>query len=225
MGLVAFSAWPRGFRPGLCLKRVLDFVASTVALVLLAVPFALIGLAIRLDSPGPVFFRQERVGKGGRPFRVWKFRTMVKDAERIGLGLNVSATDERITRVGRFLREWALDELPQLINVWLGEMSLVGPRPTVPAQVAVYNDFERRRLEVKPGITGWAQIHGRNAISWDERIRYDVWYVDHWSFWLDLYILLRTIPVVLSRQGLYGPGGINDDLVSRRSGVGVPPGS
>lgn len=100
-------------------------------------------------------------------------------------------------------------------------MSFVGPRPTVPAQVAVYNDFERRRLEVKPGIIGWAQIHGCNAISWDERIRYDVLCVDHWSFWLDLYILLRTIPVVLSRQGLYGPGGLNDDLASRRSaGIG-----
>lgn len=168
-------------RPGLgpFLKRVLDFVASTVGLVVLAVPFALIALAIRLGSPGPVFFRQKRVGRGGRPrrFRVWKFLTMVKDAERIGLGLNVSATDDRITRVGRFLRDWALDELPQLINVWQGDMSLVGPRPTVPAQVALYDDFERRRLEVKPGLTGWAQVHGRNAISWEERIRYDVWYV------------------------------------------------
>ncbi|MBC7292922.1 MAG: sugar transferase, partial [Thermoleophilia bacterium] len=166
------------------MKRGVDLVVSAVGLLVLAIPFALIALAIRLDSPGPAFFRQERVGRGGRLFRVWKFRTMVKDAERIGLGMNVRADDDRITRVGRFLRDWGFDELPQLINVLRGDMSLVGPRPTVPAQVALYTDFERRRLEVKPGITGWALIHGRNAISWDERIRYDVWYVDHWSFWL-----------------------------------------
>lgn len=202
---------------GLALKRGVDLVISAVGLIVLAVPFALIALAIRLDSPGPAFFRQERVGRGGRVFRVWKFRTMVKDAESIGLGMNVRADDDRITRVGRFLRDWGLDELPQLINVLRGDMSLVGPRPTIPAQVALYTDFERRRLEVKPGITGWALIHGRNAISWDERIRYDVWYVDHWSLWLDFYILLRTVPVVLTRQGLYGPGGINDDFVARRA--------
>lgn len=202
----------------LFLKRVLDITLSSVALAFLAIPFLLIALAIRLDSPGPAFFRQVRVGRGGKEFRVWKFRTMVKDAERIGLGLNVRADDSRITRVGKFLREWGLDELPQLINVWWGDMSLVGPRPTVPAQVALYNDFERRRLEVKPGITGWALIHGRNALTWEQRIQYDVWYVDHWSIWVDLYVLFRTLPVVLSRQGLYGPGGINDDLVARRSG-------
>ncbi|MEW6106143.1 MAG: sugar transferase, partial [Bacillota bacterium] len=152
----------------LFLKRVLDITLSSVALAFLAVPFLLIALAIRLDSPGPAFFRQVRVGRGGKEFRVWKFRTMVKDAERIGLGLNVRADDSRITRVGKFLREWGLDELPQLINVWWGDMSLVGPRPTVPAQVALYNDFERRRLEVKPGITGWALIHGRNALTWEQ---------------------------------------------------------
>lgn len=205
----------------LFLKRVLDLTLSTVALAFLAIPFLLIALAIRLDSPGPVFFRQVRAGQGGEEFRVWKFRTMVKDAERIGLGLNVSVDDPRITRVGRFLREWGLDELPQLINVWCGEMSLVGPRPTIPAHVVLYNDYERRRLQVKPGITGWALIHGRNALTWEERIRYDVWYVDHWNIWVDLYVLFRTLPVVLSRQGLYGPGGINDDFLARRSGSTV----
>ncbi|MCR4404981.1 MAG: sugar transferase [Candidatus Acetothermia bacterium] len=200
-------------RGRLFLKRALDFAASLIGLILLAVPFALIALAIKLDSKGPVFFRQERVGRQGRIFRPWKFRTMVEGAVEQGLGYNVAEDDPRITRVGRFLREWGLDELPQLINVLRGEMSLVGPRPTLKYQVERYNEFQRRRLSVKPGITGWALIHGRNLLSWEERIKYDVWYAEHWSLPLDLWILLKTVWVVLiKREGVYGPGGINEDF-------------
>jgi len=193
-------------------KRMTDFTLSSVLLVALGLPFLIGAVIVRLDSPGPVFFRQLRIGMKGKPFRIWKFRTMIHGAEQTGLGLNVAANDPRITRVGRLLRSWGLDELPQLINVWLGEMSLVGPRPALPHQVAAYDDFQRRRLEVRPGITGWAQIHGRNALTWEERISYDVWYVDHWTPWLDLCIVLRTIPVLLNRRGLYAPSGVNYDF-------------
>lgn len=195
------------------LKRTIDILFSLIGLVFLALPFALIAVAIKLDSKGPVFFRQERVGLNGRIFKPWKFRTMVVGAEKQGLGYNVARDDPRITKVGRFLRNWSLDELPQLINVLRGEMSIVGPRPTLKYQVEQYNDFQRKRLLVKPGITGWAQIHGRNLLTWEDRIKYDVWYVEHWSVPLDLWIMLKTIWVVLiKREGVYGPAGINDDF-------------
>jgi lipopolysaccharide/colanic/teichoic acid biosynthesis glycosyltransferase len=179
----------------------------------LAIPFTIIAIAIKLDSRGPVFFRQERVGKEGMIFKTWKFRTMVVGAINQGLGYNVAKDDHRITRVGRFLRAWGLDELPQLTNVLKGEMSIVGPRPTLRYQVERYNSYQRRRLLVKPGITGWALIHGRNLLSWEERIKYDVWYVDHWSLSLDFLIMLKTLWIVLiTREGVYGKGGVNDDF-------------
>lgn len=187
--------------------------ASVTGLILLAIPFAIIALAIKLDSKGPVFFKQERVGLNGRLFEPLKFRTMVVGAVNQGLGFNVARDDTRITRIGKFLRSWGLDELPQLINVLKGEMSIVGPRPTLKYQVDQYNDFQRRRLLVKPGITGWALIHGRNLLPWEKRIKYDIWYADHWSIMLDLWIIIKTIWVVLiKREGIYGPTGINDDL-------------
>jgi undecaprenyl phosphate N,N'-diacetylbacillosamine 1-phosphate transferase len=167
---------------------------------------------IRLDSPGPAFFRQVRIGKNGRPFTAVKFRSMVDKATSMGLGLNVAVDDFRITRVGSFLRNSSLDELPQLFHVLTGDMSLVGPRPTLPYQVAAYNDFQRRRLLVKPGITGWAQVNGRNSIPWEERIRLDVWYVDNWSLKLDLLIFLKTFRVWMRQEGLYGPQGVNYDF-------------
>jgi len=198
----------------LFLKRALDVVVSLLGLMLLAVPFALIALAIKLDSKGPVFFRQERVGKDGKRFKTWKFRTMVEGAEEQGLGYTVSQDDPRITRVGRVLRSWGIDELPQLINVLRGEMSLVGPRPTLPYQVEHYDEFQRRRLEVRPGVTSLAVVSGRNALPWAERIKLDVWYIDNFSLGLDLRILLKTLWVVLiKREGLYGPGGVNDPFV------------
>ena len=198
----------------LIIKRLIDILLSLTGLVLLAVPFALIALAIKLDSKGPVFFRQVRIGKGGKPFRVWKFRTMVEGAAKRGLGPTVARNDERITRVGRMLRNFGLDELPQLLNVLSGEMSLVGPRPTLPYQVEHYDDFQRRRLSAKPGITSLAVVSGRNALSWEKRIELDVWYIDHYSLLLDLKILFRTLWCVLvTREGLYGEGGINDPFV------------
>jgi len=191
------------------IKRLIDVVLSGIALAMLAGPFAFIAVAVRLDSPGPVFFRQERIGKDGRPFVPLKFRTM-QHASRRGEIDTVSEDDPRFTKVGRFLRTWGLDELPQLWNVLKGEMSLVGPRPTLDYQVKRYDDRQRRRLLVSPGLTGWALIHGRNAISWQERIEYDLWYVDNWTLWVDLKVLLRTLVVVLKREGLYGPGGVNE---------------
>lgn len=194
-------------------KRTLDIFLSLIGLGMLVTPFALIVIIIKLDSKGPVFFRQERVGKKDKLFKTWKFRTMVEGAVKQGLGYNVAQDDNRITRVGKFLRAWGLDELPQLINVLKGEMSIVGPRPTLKYQVDQYSKLQRRRLLVKPGITGWALIHGRNLLSWEERIKYDIWYIDHWSLVLDFWIMLKTFWIVLvTREGVYGKGGINEDF-------------
>lgn len=195
-------------------KRALDVVLSFVLLVLSAVPLGVAAAAIKLERTGRVFFRQQRIGRDGVPFRVWKLRTLVEGAQRQGLGVTVSQDDERITRVGRVLRAWGLDELPQLVNVLVGEMSLVGPRPTLAYQVAHYTPSQRRRLDVRPGITSLAVVSGRNALPWAKRIELDLWYVDHASLGLDLRILLRTLWCVLvTREGLYGEGGVNDPFV------------
>ena len=194
------------------IKALLDQTAAWLSLITLSPVIWFLFFFIRLDTPGPVFFPQVRIGKDGRPFVAYKFRSMVDQATSMGLGLNVAINDPRITRVGKFLRNTSLDELPQLYNIIRGDMSLVGPRPTLPYQVAAYNDFQRRRLQVKPGITGWAQINGRNAIPWEERIKLDVWYVENWSLRLDLYILLRTFKTWLRQEGLYGPSGVNFDF-------------
>jgi len=161
--------------------------------LLVASPFvALAALAIKLEDRGPVLYRQTRVGKDGDDFELLKLRTMVVDAESRGSGLAVNEGDPRITRVGRVLRRLSVDELPQLWNIVRGDMSMIGPRPTLRYQIERYTPRQRRRLEVKPGITGWAQVHGRAALPWDERIELDVWYVEHRSAWLDLKILVRT---------------------------------
>jgi len=173
-------------------------LASLSGLIILSPFLILIAIAIKLDSEGPVLFIQTRAGKDGKPFRVYKFRTMVKNAEEKGPGYFVEKNDSRITRVGSFLRKYSLDELPQLINVLKGEMSLVGPRPTLMYQVEEYDDYQWRRLEVKPGITGWAQVNGRNELTWPEKIKHDVWYVDNRSFWLDLKIIFMTFRVVFT---------------------------
>ena len=200
-----------GGAAGRLLKTLFDRILAFIGLLILLPLFALIALLIRLDSPGPVFFRQMRVGKDGRLFRIYKFRTMVMNAEQIGLGVHTRADDPRITRVGRVLRKLSLDELPQLINILKGEMSFVGPRPTLPYQVLRYNPRQKGRLLVPPGVTGWAQIHGRRALTWPERIEYDIWYVEHWSLWLDLVILLRTLPAVLTARGV-DDAGIGDEI-------------
>jgi lipopolysaccharide/colanic/teichoic acid biosynthesis glycosyltransferase len=185
------------------LSRALDVVLSTALLVVTAPLLALAALAIRLESRGPVFYRQLRVGRDGEPFELWKLRTMVPGAESMGAGIYVLEGDSRITRTGRLLRRFSLDELPNLVNVLKGDMAIVGPRPTVQEQVDRYTDRQRRRLEVKPGITGWAQINGRTSLSWPERIELDVWYVEHRSLRLDLQILLKTARMLATGHGLY----------------------
>jgi lipopolysaccharide/colanic/teichoic acid biosynthesis glycosyltransferase len=195
------------------LKRLLDITGASIGLAFLAIPFLLIAMAIKLDSRGPVFFRQERIGLRGTSFKPWKFRTMIEGAVNVGLGLSAAKDDPRITRVGRFLRNTGIDELPQIINVLRGKMSLVGPRPTLPQQVERYNEEQRRRLLAKPGVTGLAVVRGRNALSWEERIKLDTWYIDHWSIWLDIKILALTPwKVLVTRKGLYGEGGVNEDF-------------
>jgi len=198
------------------IKELFDRTLSLLVLVILSPIFLIILVLIKLDTSGPAFFIQMRVGKNGIPFKSIKFRTMIQRATETGLGINIQQDDERITRVGKFLRTWSLDELPQIINVLKGDMSIVGPRPTLQYQVALYNDFQRKRLLVKPGITGWAQVNGRNAISWEQRIQLDVWYVENWSLWLDFKIMLKTIKVVIKKEGLYGKDGINDDFLSTK---------
>jgi lipopolysaccharide/colanic/teichoic acid biosynthesis glycosyltransferase len=184
-------------------KRALDLtVASSVGIV--ASPLlAAVAVAIKLEGGGPILFRQERIGRHGRPFDILKFRTLVDAPARDPADYLISASDPRIGRVGAFLRRWSLDELPQLWNVLRGEMSIVGPRPTLRYQVELYDDFQRRRLEVLPGVTGWAQISGRNELSWPERIELDVWYVDHRSLLLDLRILVRTLATLFKPSSIY----------------------
>lgn len=187
-------------------KRFCDVVASLMLLLLLLPVFILIAVAIMVESGRPVLFKQVRAGRAGCPFDILKFRTLHTGMHDPTQPLH------QATPVGRFLRRWALDELPQLWNILLGEMSFVGPRPTLPDQVACYGSFESQRLAVRPGLTGWAQIHGRNALSWPERIELDVWYVHHRNSWLDLLILLRTPLVLLRGEGLYGKNNQNVDF-------------
>ena len=185
------------------MSRALDVVLSAALLVVTSPLLALAAVAIRLESRGPVFYRQRRVGRDGEPFELWKLRTMVPGADSMGAGLYVLEGDPRITWTGRLLRRFSLDELPNLVNVLKGDMAIVGPRPTVQEQVDRYTDRQRRRLEVKPGITGWAQINGRTSLPWPERIELDVWYVEHRSLRLDLRILLRTARMLATGHGLY----------------------
>jgi lipopolysaccharide/colanic/teichoic acid biosynthesis glycosyltransferase len=184
-------------------SRALDLVVASLVLALGSPLLAAAALLIKLESRGPVFYRQRRVGRDGDPFELWKLRTMVAGAEAMGAGIYVVEGDPRITRVGRLLRRFSLDELPNLVNVLKGEMAIVGPRPTVQEQVDRYTDRQRRRLEVKPGITGWAQVNGRASLPWPERIELDVWYVEHRSLALDLRILARTVRLLATGHGLY----------------------
>ncbi len=194
-------------------KSLFDYLCGLILLIILLPVFIIIGILIKLDSKGPVFFKQVRIGKDEKPFVIYKFRSMVDKAEEIGLGQNLSKDDTRITKLGNFLRNWSLDELPQIINIAKGDMSFIGPRPTLEYQVKAYNDVQRKRLLMKPGVTGWAQVNGRNSLTWDKRIEYDVWYVENYSLWLDFKILFKTFKVALLREGLYGENGINDDFV------------
>jgi lipopolysaccharide/colanic/teichoic acid biosynthesis glycosyltransferase len=190
------------------IRRGFDIVASSLALAFASPLLALAMLAIRLESRGPVLYTQRRAGRDGRPFDVLKLRTMVDGAEHIGAGLAIDADDPRVTRVGALLRRTSLDELPNLVNVLRGEMSLIGPRPTLPVQVEQYTERQRGRLAIMPGITGWAQVNGRASLPWAERIELDLYYIEHRSLALDLQILWRTLAMVLGGSGLYkGPAG------------------
>jgi lipopolysaccharide/colanic/teichoic acid biosynthesis glycosyltransferase len=186
------------------MSRLLDLAIASLGLVVLGPVVAVGMLAIRLETPGPAIYRQRRVGKDGRPFDLYKLRTMVLGADPVGIGTPVTAADPRVTRVGSALRRLSLDEVPNLVNVLRGEMAIVGPRPTIEAQVERYTPRQRRRLEVRPGITGWAQVNGRAALPWDERIELDIWYVEHRSLRLDLRILASTARLLLTGRGLTG---------------------
>lgn len=181
------------------LKRALDVVLALAGLVVLSPVIVAVALAVRAGMGRPILFRQVRPGLHGQPFTLLKFRTMRGDVDRLGQPL---ADEQRLTTLGRFLRRWSLDELPQLVNVLRGDISLVGPRPLLMEYLPRYTPEQARRHEVRPGITGWAQVNGRNAISWEEKFAYDVWYIDHWSLWLDLRILWRTLVQVLKGHGI-----------------------
>jgi lipopolysaccharide/colanic/teichoic acid biosynthesis glycosyltransferase len=200
-------------------KRLLDLTLALLGLVLLAPLLLVVALVVRLGLGRGIFFRQVRPGKGGRPFTLIKFRTMTEDRDATG---KLLPDAQRLTAWGRFLRGTSLDELPELVNVVRGEMSLVGPRPLLMRYLDRYTPEQRRRHDVRPGITGLAQVHGRNALTWEERFALDAWYVDHLSFWLDCKVLLSTFRVVLSRRGIEFP---NADTTNEYMGPARPNGA
>ena len=185
------------------MSRAVDVLLAALGLAVASPVLLVAVVAIRLESKGSPIYRQMRVGKHGEPFEMLKLRTMVSGAESMGEGMAVNYGDARITRVGAFLRRFSLDELPNLVNVLRGDMSIVGPRPTIKVQVDQYTERQRRRLEVKPGITGWAQVNGRASLPWPDRIELDIWYVEHRSLALDLRILARTAWMLVTGHGLY----------------------
>jgi lipopolysaccharide/colanic/teichoic acid biosynthesis glycosyltransferase len=185
------------------IRRSIDVVGGCLACVVAAPVVAVAMIAIRLESRGHPIYRQRRVGKEGREFDLLKLRTMVAGAEHIGAGLAINEDDPRVTRVGALLRRTSLDELPNLLGVVRGDLSFIGPRPTIPVQVAQYSERQRGRLAIRPGITGWAQVHGRASLPWSERIELDLYYIEHRSLALDLRILWRTIAIVFGGSGLY----------------------
>lgn len=182
-------------------KRAFDIFLTLLILLILSPLLFAAALAIKISSPGEIFFKQKRLGLNGKVFGMYKFRSMVSDAVHIGSGMFLEKNDPRITRIGKILRKTDIDELPQLFNVLRGNMSLVGPRPAPLHHLEKYNERQKKRLSVKPGITGWAQVNGRLALYWPERIELDLWYVENNSLWLDIRILMKTIAVVLCRRG------------------------
>ena len=185
------------------IKPIFDFLLAIIGILLFSPLFVILTIILYFANRGQPFFFQLRPGKGGKLFRIIKFKTM---NDKRDAGGNLFSDAERLTKIGKFIRKTSLDEIPQLLNVIKGEMSLVGPRPLLPLYLELYNDFQKRRNEVKPGITGWAQINGRNHISWEKKFEYDVWYVEHVSFWLDFKILIITILKVLKSEGINEEG-------------------
>ncbi|MBF1264845.1 MAG: sugar transferase [Neisseria sicca] len=184
-------------------KRLFDIVASASGLIFLSPVFLILIYLIRKNLGEPVFFTQERPGKDGKPFKMIKFRSMRDAVDKDG---NPLPDSERLTPFGKKLRATSLDELPELWNVLKGEMSLVGPRPLLMSYLPLYNEFQNRRHEMRPGVTGWAQVNGRNALSWDEKFAHDIWYIDHYSFWLDMKILFLTVKKVFIKEGISAEG-------------------
>lgn len=184
-------------------KRLFDLIASALALIVLSPVLGLTALLVRIQLGGPILFRQQRPGYKGRPFHIFKFRTMI---DRFAPDGSLLPDSERLTRFGRALRSTSLDELPELFNILRGEMSVVGPRPLLMEYLPLYSAEQARRHDMPPGLTGWAQVHGRNALSWQDKFRLDVWYVDHWSFWLDLKIIFLTLVKVFQREGISQEG-------------------
>lgn len=187
-------------------KNIFDYIGAAVGLILLSPIFIAVGILIKIDSKGPILFKQERLGKDGKVFTIYKFRTMVENAEKMGDGIFIYEGDNRITKLGDFLRRTSLDELPQLINILLGDMSFVGPRPPITYYPWKYEEYEERkkqRFKMKPGITGLAQIKGRNDLEWDEKIEYDIEYLRNFTFFLDLKILYKTFFSVMEKKNIY----------------------
>lgn len=190
------------------IKPIFDFLLAIIGILLFSPLFLILTIILYFANGGQPFFFQLRPGKEGKLFRIIKFKTM---NDKRDAGGNLFPDAERLTKIGKFIRKTSLDEIPQLLNVIKGEMSLVGPRPLLPSYLDLYNDFQKRRNEVKPGITGWAQINGRNHISWEKKFKYDVWYVDHVSFWLDFKILIITILKVIKSEGINEEGQVTSE--------------
>ena len=199
-------------------KRIFDVAGSLALLILLAPIMVVVAIFIRFGTPGPAFFHQQRLGIKGQPFKLWKFRTMMDGSGAVSHD-RLTRDDPRITSIGKVLRAWGIDESPQLWCILIGQMSLVGPRPAPLYHLDHYTQLQRTRLSVKPGLTGWAMLSGRNAIPWEDRIQLDVWYVENASVLLDLRILVRSVGVIVGRKGVYGPGGMNDTFGQRGQGV------
>lgn len=185
------------------IKRSFNIIVTLVGLIVLSIPFFMIAVIIKVTSKGPVFFKQQRPGKNNRLFLLYKFRTMTNQRDENG---NLLPDEKRLTGIGKFLRKLSLDELPELWNVLKGDMSIVGPRPLLKEYLTKYTPEQARRHEMKPGITGWAQVNGRNAITWEQKFKFDVWYVDNWNLWVDLKIIIMTIILVLKAEGINQPG-------------------
>ena len=194
-------------RVGLWVKRTVDLVLAGVGLILTGPLILLLAWLVKRGDPGPAFYVQERLGQFGKVFKMYKLRTMVVGAEKMGAGLGIERNDPRITRVGKWLRATSLDELPQLWNILRGDMSFVGPRPLPVRYLERWNPRQRLRLLMPQGITGWAQVKGRNELSWPIRLEMDVWYVENWSLWLDLKIMFMTVWAVIKREGVSGADG------------------
>lgn len=198
------------------IKRLIDIIIAAILLAFLSPLILAIVAILFFEREGPIIFTQRRIGLNGIPFTIYKFRTMRRGAEKETQGVYITKENEQLTKAGRFLRRWALDELPQLFNVLKGDMSIVGPRPALPYQVKKYDERQRRRLLVKPGITGWAQVNGRNKLTWPERIEYDIWYVDNWSLWLDFKIMLMTIPALLKKEYAFADEITEIDYIAKK---------